>query len=70
MKEVFLTPWIIDILRRFPFGIYLLRILEIKATSKRSPQGSYSKGEKLAKNWANRKTRFDAFDADSERGFN
>ena len=22
------------------------------------------------KNWANRKTRFDAFDADSERGFN
>ena len=27
MKEVFGTPWIMDILRRFPFGIYLLRIL-------------------------------------------
>ena len=27
VKEVFRTPWIMDILRRFPFGIYLLRIL-------------------------------------------
>ena len=70
VKEVFRTPWIMDILRRFPFEIYLLRILELQATSKRSPQRSYSKGEKLAKNWANRKTRFVAFDADSERGFN
>ena len=27
VKVVFCTPWIMDILRRFPFGIYLLRIL-------------------------------------------
>ena len=27
VKEVFRTPWIMDILRRFPFGIYLMRIL-------------------------------------------
>jgi len=27
VKEVFRTPWIVDILRRFPFGIYVLRFL-------------------------------------------
>ena len=27
VKEVFRTPWIMVILRRFPFGIYLIRIL-------------------------------------------
>ena len=27
VKELFRTPWIMDILRRFPFGIFLLRIL-------------------------------------------
>ena len=28
VKMVFRTPWIVDILRRFPFGLYLLRILQ------------------------------------------
>lgn len=27
VKEVFRTPWIVDILRQFPFGVYILRFL-------------------------------------------
>ena len=57
VKVVFCTPWIMDILRRFPFGIYLLRIL---AQIMRSP--SYF--EKYASEI------LDILDGDSERGFN
>ena len=49
VKEVFRTPWIMDILRRFPFGRYLLRILAQIMRTPRSPQRSYSKGEKLGR---------------------